>query len=172
MQAVPAKPCGQVPDWVATTIWASLRSVMPWFAANVSASAPSWSWLVFLGGVVLVSLKAPSYTSPENAGKPVASAYWEVIVDQLSSAWPLPSPAKKFSRYVALASWLGSVCQFGPHSSRYTCGVCCTVPPCQATGQAGSVHVAAVFAAALGRWPRAYTIPEIFPTLVWPSWAS
>ena len=32
---------------------------MPWVVANVSASAPIWSRLVLLGGV-LVSLKAPS----------------------------------------------------------------------------------------------------------------
>ena len=76
-------------------------------------------------------------------------------MDQLSSTWPLPSPEKKFSRYVALASCAGSVCQFGPQKSRYPCGVCWTGPPCQATGQAGSVHDAAAFAVALGWWPRA-----------------
>ncbi len=65
--------------------------------ANVSASAPIWSRLVLCGGT-LVSLNAPAYTSPVNAGAPVASAYWEVIVDQLSSAWRMPSPEKKFSR--------------------------------------------------------------------------
>ena len=97
MQVDPANPCGQVPDWVTTMIWASLRSVMPWSSANESASAPIWNRLVFECGVV-VSLKAPSYTSPENEGAPLASAYWEVIVDQLSSAWALPSPEKKFSR--------------------------------------------------------------------------
>jgi len=51
-----------------------------------------------LGGGGLVTLKAPSYTSPENPGKPVLSAYGEVIVDQVSCAWPLPRPEKKFSR--------------------------------------------------------------------------
>jgi hypothetical protein len=50
-----------------------------------------------LPGGVLVSLKAPSNTVPEKAGAPVPSAYWEVIVDQLSLGWT-PSPEKKCSR--------------------------------------------------------------------------
>ena len=96
MQPVPWNPCGQVPDWVATMISASLRSVMPWFCANVSASAPIWNRLVLCGGT-LVSLNTPAKTDPENAGTPVVSAYWEVIVDQLSSG-ATPSPEKKFCR--------------------------------------------------------------------------
>ena len=59
LQLLAMKPCGHVPDWVATMIVASVRSVIPWFSANVSASAPIWSRLVSDGGV-LVSSKAPS----------------------------------------------------------------------------------------------------------------
>src|SRR5215467_4206140 len=88
---------GHVPDWVATTICALSRSVMFCSVANVSAMAPICALLACRGGV-LVSLKAPSNTSPEKPDTPVLSAYWEVIVDQLSCAWLLPSPEKKCSR--------------------------------------------------------------------------
>src|SRR5215831_14172881 len=169
-QPVPTKPFGHVPDWVATTICASSRSVMLWFAAKVSASAPIWALLAWSGGMP-VSLKAPANTVPENAAEPVLSAYGEVIVDQLSFGWT-PSPEKKLFRYAALASWPESVCQFGPHSSKYTCGLCCTGPVCQVTGQFGSVHDAAALAARWCLTPAGCTIPEILPGLTWLSRAS
>src|SRR5260370_31494339 len=90
VHADPTKPGGQVPDWVATTICASARSVMLLAWTNASASAPSWSRLGLLGGG-LMSLKTFTNTVPENADAPVLSAYGEVIVDQLSCG-DTPSP--------------------------------------------------------------------------------
>src|SRR5690348_15319259 len=78
-----SKPCGQVPDWVATTIWASVRSVMCWLAAKVSASAAIAAWVAPCGGVVL-SLNAPTYTDWLKIGAPELLPYCDRMVDQLS----------------------------------------------------------------------------------------
>src|SRR5215468_8483408 len=90
-----SKPCGQVPDWVATTIWASVRSVMFWLAAKVSASAAIAAWLACRGGVLL-SLNAPANTDLLKIGAPELSPYCDRMVDQLSLGWPCcraPRPA-------------------------------------------------------------------------------
>src|SRR5215468_9533103 len=85
-QDEPSKPWGQVPDWVATTIWASVRSVIPWAAAKASASVAIWAWLACSGGVV-PSWNVPASTDwlkigPGDGGGPLP--YCDMIVDQLS----------------------------------------------------------------------------------------
>src|SRR5215469_7034902 len=86
-QAGASKPCGQVPDWVATTTWASVRSVMPCMAVNASASAAIWAWVAPGGGVVL-SWNVPASTDWVKIGAPELSPYCDKIVDQLSFGWP------------------------------------------------------------------------------------
>ena len=82
-----SNPAGQVPDWVATTIWVSARSLMSWLAANVSASAAICSW-VAPGGGTLLSWNTPSNTDWLKMGKPEPSPYCERMVDQLSFCPP------------------------------------------------------------------------------------
>src|SRR5215467_8623805 len=119
-QDEPSKPWGQVPDWVATTIWASVRSVIPWAAAKASGSVAIWAWVAPGVGVVS-SLNVSVNTEWLKIGPFEGVPYCDKMVDQLSFGWPgcrTPRPAKKLSRYWALAIWLLSVVQLGPHSSR------------------------------------------------------